>query len=277
MKIRHALLTLPLLLAMGCGDGPSGVEKAQGEKRISINAADRFQGDLNKIFPPEIVRAIRSRPAEPPEETALSKTSALISFDEARVIILWWDLQQIIENPLYFLDSAEMCEKERARARAFEGKNPLKFDDLVSGFSQYPYMSVAHSGTLEKSGNYVEGTVTVKPGINNALVCFIKSGEIIYASSGLYLYISGLYGGSYISDYVDGWYLSPYDSSAFESWQIYRYGDDNLWYDMVNPADTSKYNFYYVTYPVIPFMNGESDMRIGIPEAWVRENSIYCR
>lgn len=288
MKIFTILPAMALLGWYGCSEQPTESKSKDGLKTVSIQSQKTFSGNLNDYFPEAVVKKLTATLKRPAGGNApLAKPNALISFDEAKFMVLWWDFEKLIENPDYYDDYANICEQDMAAAEAFSGKDILDFEDLVKGYSAYPYMSLASSGKLSKSGDgkHVEGDISVKPGINNALVCFIKNGKVTWASAGLYLYISGLYGGMMSEEggISDGW-LQTYnpmlgDSTAFWGWQIELFPDENLYDYGSDPwayKDTLSYNFEYTEYPVFPFFGGGSDFRIGIPSSWIRAHSYYC-
>lgn len=255
---------MTFLLSVFCGRSPVDEgNKTSGLKTISINSSDICTEDLSKIpgyaAYEDFVARSGSVNADV-QKSSLMKTSAKIDFSKAKVAVVWHDLEYF--HQAYIDDYANFyCNQLQSMHESFKGRDPLDFDDVASGVHEFLYYDVVYTGSLKKSGDYVEGTVSVKPGINVVYIGFLNSaGEMFHTTYATYYYLSGLSGMEY-SEYADGWD----ESSSGEIWWPEMYMES---FEPANDGTTDdgafgSYNSF--TYYSLP----GSGIMIGIPKDYV--------
>ena len=269
-------LSLASLCFLGCDKKGTEPVPADGLKTISIGSSDRFVGDLNKIFPGNIVTKLNGVMVDQDsiKQSKLGKTQALIQFDEVKFMVFWWDFMSMAYND----EPSNACAEEMARAKALEGKNVLKSEDLLAGYSTSRYTPIASSGSLAKSGDSVQGSISIKPGINTVVIFFIKNGQVFWAETNLYLYISALIPEEEAGYFEDGWmtdYWFDEETSV--------YSDNNLAVDSAYAphswsytySDTAQYHFIMAWYPVW-ILTGSNSWELGAPADWIEKYSYVC-
>ena len=215
MKI---LILLFLFAIISCSTSPVETKSQSDLKTISINSSDLFKGDPSKIQGwKNAQEAVNDDKAT--GHASLEKTVANISFKDAKVIVLWYNPEIDESGSNYF------CDKHQNLFDSFNGKDLFKWSEIINGFNSFSYEEAVYSGDLEKSGNYVEGNISVKAGVNLIIVAFINSNdEIFYTTQNYYYYISGFDENAFYG-YFDGW-LSV-DWIDLEYWG-YSFGNTNV-------------------------------------------------
>ncbi len=219
-------LILPCIFLFQCSKQPVTPDIIpEGYKKISISSLDQFYGDLSR-FPEfqNFYKTLRMKPDSSNPNSA--NKQAMIDFKEAKVVVV-----NLYNEQSYFNSSQTddfYCNVAQTNYNAFAGKRLDVWNDLISGIKQYGYLDVVYTGTLERNGNYVEGDILVKPGLNTIIVCFINSsGKIFWTSYNDYLFMSQMWKDLFPQDtstMLDGWADSSWNDETYYSAPAYGYG-----------------------------------------------------
>lgn len=245
MKIFILTLAAVLLIAAGCGKSAVETDDAGGPVKISLGSTNLFKGDLSRVTGWDALKTLRDLgragldSAEP--QKALLKAAAQISFDEAKVMVIAFDedkLMQIAEADF----SEIMCDWLYTNYQAFEGKDLYDWDDLLDGAKQSYMFDVTYSGSLAKSGNEVTGDVIIKAGVNYVVIGFISGGRVTWTEQAVYVYLSRVLGGESYGE--DGWVTDSAElqaGAASAIWMDYKHqawmSEQDLYWGL-NPADS---------------------------------------
>ena len=227
-----------VLIGTGCSDKPiSATQNTYGLKAVSLGSEEMFKGDITQI--PGYEQAARHTAVG----AKVAQAAAAIPFDKAYALVVY-----CLESN--FIYNANPCEKHTDRFNAF-GKitNLYKWDTLLAGCRTLTQQEVVSVTELKKSGNFVEGTIYVKPGINDVIVVFVNDDSVTWYSERTYYNFDGWDCTDCMEGISSGWAYG-WQSSEFYPWEFSVIGNLEITEnDVATSCDNVPPNYPYLLMP----------------------------